>query len=86
MAERKSKPKKAEVNLEENPHRKRDLLFLVAILFGAIAIVEGMVVISNFLAEGGTTTTLLIALGITAAFSVLFVVLGILAGRRAAAA
>jgi hypothetical protein len=85
MAERKSKPKKAEVSLEKNKHRRRDLFYLIAILFGSIAIVEGMIVISNFLAEGKTTTPLLIALGITAAFSALFVVLGIMAGRRSAA-
>ena len=83
MAERKSKPRKPEVDLDEEG--KTEPLTLVSFLVGAIAIILGMILISTFLSA--TNTVYQVSLGIGfGACAVLTVVLFWLGRRKAAAA
>lgn len=84
MAERKSRPRTDEVDVDETARTRRERMQLVGLLFSAIAIVFLMFIIAGFIRGDGAPMPALVGLGITLAVGGLLLFLASRTGKSAA--
>lgn len=88
MAERRSAPRKADVEVDEEARTRRERLLLIVLVIGGAAIIQGMVLISNFLSGDGSNISKwqYVAIGATVGVMLIFLGFEWIKSRRSNAA